>query len=153
MTHDCDLTLTRDVAHPPEALWRAWTTPDLLVQWFCPKPWVLTAADLDVRPGGRFNSVMEGPGGERIESVGCYTEVVEYSRLGFTDALSEGWRPTGTPFMTAIITFAPTPTGTRYTATALHADPDTRKRHEDMGFHAGWGTALDQMIELLEKTT
>ena len=113
MTQELDLILTREVAHPPEALWRAWTTPELLTQWFCPRPWALTEPDIDVRPGGRFNWVMRGPEGERFENKGCYTEVNEARRLGFTDALSEGWRPTGTPFMTAIITFEPNATGTR----------------------------------------
>jgi hypothetical protein len=30
----------------------------------------------------------------------------------------------------------------------MHADAASRKRHEDMGFHSGWGTALDQLISL-----
>ena len=37
-------------------------------------------------------------------------------------------------------------TGTRYTATALHRDEAGRKQHEEMGFHEGWGKALDQLI-------
>lgn len=153
MTTDLDLMLTREVAHPPQALWRAWTDPAQLTQWFCPKPWALTSAEVDLRPGGRFNTMMEGPNGERMESLGCYTEVVENRRLGFTDALSEGWRPAASPFMTAIIEFEPIATGTRYTATALHADTEAKKRHEDMGFYDGWGTALDQMIAMLEEMT
>lgn len=152
MNPDLDLVLTRDVAHPPAALWRAWTEPALLKEWFCPAPWKLAEVEIDLRPGGRYNSVMAGPDGERVDSKGCYTEVIPERRLAFTDALSEGWRPTGTPFMTAIITFEPIGSGTRYTATALHADPDARERHETMGFHQGWNAALDQLITLLERT-
>jgi uncharacterized protein YndB with AHSA1/START domain len=38
---------------------------------------------------------------------------------------------------------------TRYVARALHGDPEARKRHEEMGFHHGWGAALDQLVELV----
>lgn len=151
MTPDLDLVLARQISHSPERVWRAWTEPAQLKRWFCPQPWVLTAADIDLRPGGRFDTVMAGPDGEEITSRGCYTEIVKHRRLAFTDAMTEGWRPAPAPFMTAIITMEPKDGGTYYTATALHADPDARKRHEEMGFHVGWGTALDQMIAMLEQ--
>ena len=50
--------------------------------------------------------------------------------------------------MTGILTLAPEGKGTRYKATILHADEAARKRHEEMGFHDGWGKALDQLVEL-----
>jgi hypothetical protein len=28
----------------------------------------------------------------------------------------------------------------------MHADPDTRRRHDAMGFHSGWGAAFDQLV-------
>ena len=69
-------------------------------------------------------------------------------RLVFTDALLPGYRPSEKPFMTAIITMAPKGKGTRYVATAIHRDEATRRTHEEMGFHKGWGTALDQLVAL-----
>ena len=39
---------------PPDAIWRAWTTPALLMQWFCPRPWSVVECDIDLRPGGVF---------------------------------------------------------------------------------------------------
>ena len=52
--------------------------------------------------------------------------------------------------MTAIISIAPHGAGTRYVATVLHADPAGRTQHEQMGFHDGWGTALDQLVALMQ---
>jgi hypothetical protein len=49
--------------------------------------------------------------------------------------------------MTAVIAMESLGRQTRYTATALHRDEASRKRHEDMGFLNGWGTALDQLVE------
>ena len=47
-----DLLLDREVAPSAEALWRGWTDPELLKQWFCPLPWRVTEAEIDLRPGG-----------------------------------------------------------------------------------------------------
>ena len=47
MTHD--LTLSRHIKVPRAKLWRCWTEPELLKQWFCPKPWGVSHAELEVR--------------------------------------------------------------------------------------------------------
>lgn len=141
-----DLVLERVVDVPPALVWRAWTEPEHLKVWFCPKPWSVSDCEIDLRPGGKFNTVMRSPEGEAFPNAGCYLEVVPQKRLVFTDALQPGYRPAEKPFMTAVITFAPEGTGTRYTAMAIHRDEATRKQHEDMGFHQGWGAALDQLV-------
>lgn len=143
-----DLELKREVAVPPRLVWRAWTEPQLLMQWFTPVPWKTTACEIDLRPGGKFRTVMEGPDGERHDNIGCFLAVEPERLLVFTDALGPGFRPTGGGFMTASVTLEATATGTLYTAIALHKDAETRKAHEDMGFHHGWGTALDQLVAL-----
>ncbi|MGH8588953.1 MAG: SRPBCC domain-containing protein, partial [Gammaproteobacteria bacterium] len=38
-----------------------------------------------------------------------------------------------------------------YTALVLHGDEEARKEHEAMGFHEGWGKALDQLVALVNK--
>jgi uncharacterized protein YndB with AHSA1/START domain len=45
----------------------------------------------------------------------------------------------------------PSGTGTRYIATAIHRDEAGRKKHEEMGFHDGWGTVVSQMVEYIKK--
>ncbi|MGZ5152518.1 MAG: SRPBCC domain-containing protein [Burkholderiales bacterium] len=41
--------------------------------------------------------------------------------------------------------------GTKYTALAIHKDEEGRKKHEEMGFYDGWGTALDQLVAVAKK--
>lgn len=143
------LVLERVVDVRPELVWRAWTEPEHLVRWFTPKPWETVACEIDLRPGGIFSTTMRSPDGETMPTeAGCYLEVVENEKLVFTDALAPAYRPKASGFMTATILLQPEGTGTRYTAIAQHADPDAKKRHEDMGFLSGWGTALDQLVEL-----
>ena len=130
-------------------MWKAWTEPEHLKEWFVPKPWTISEVELDLRPGGIFKTVMRSPEGEEFGNPGCYLEVVEGERLVFTDALEPGFRPSQAPFFTAVVTIEAHEEGTRYVARAMHRDAEGRKKHEEMGFHDGWGTCLDQMVELI----
>jgi uncharacterized protein YndB with AHSA1/START domain len=149
-----DLVLDRFVDVSPAAVWDAWTIPEQLVQWFTPAPWSTVKVEVDLRPGGRMHTVMASPEGEQFPSTGCYLEVVDGRRLVWTSALGPGYRPVPVPegefHMTAIIDIVAEGSGTRYTATALHDTEAARRQHEEMGFHDGWGAALDQMIEMIK---
>ena len=94
-----ELVLDRVMGAPREAVWRCWTDPHLLEQWFCPRPWHVTDAVLELRPGGQFSTVMHGPDGEEFPTMGVFLEVVEGRKLVSTDAFTPGWRPAGKPFM------------------------------------------------------
>lgn len=146
-----DLVLEREVDVAPELVWKAWTTPELITQWFTPAPWTTPVCELDLRPGGLFRTVMRSPEGDENDNIGCYLAVVPNERLVFTSMLGPDFRPI-TPgpdalSMTAIIELEPTASGgTRYRAVVLHDSVDDRKRHEEMGFFEGWGLALDQLV-------
>lgn len=143
-----DLVLERVVDVPPELVWRAWTEPEHLKRWFTPAPWTTVDCRIDLRPGGVFSTTMRSPEGEvQPASAGCFLGVERERRLVFTDALGPGYRPNKEPFMTAVILLKPEGGGTRYTAIAMHADEASKRRHEKMGFHSGWGKALDQLVE------
>jgi len=146
-----ELVLTRLIDVPREKLYRAWTDPELLKQWFAPLPWTTTRAELDLRPGGSNLIVMRSPEGEEFPNRGIYLEIVENERLVFTDAYTSAWEPSAKPFMTAIITFEDEGGRTRYTARALHWTAEDRQAHETMGFHEGWGRCADQLAALAAK--
>ena len=145
-----ELVLSRIINAPRAKVYKAWTDPELLRQWFAPLPWKTPRAELDVRPGGSNLVVMAGPDGNEFPNRGVYLEVVENERLVFTDA----YRRVGA------------------LGKALHdRDPDVRgdagkdpvhrrvrhwsvadrETHEKMGFHAGWGKCADQLEALVAK--
>lgn len=142
------LAFSRVVPLSPEFLYQAYTDPELLKQWFCPKPWRVSAARLDPKPGGAFCNVMEGPNGEKVEHIGVYLEAVPGSKVVFTDAYTPGWKPNSGLFMTAVVTFTPEVGGTRYTARVEHWTDEAEETHAKMGFFEGWNKALDQLVEL-----
>jgi len=152
-----DLVLERVVDVPRELVWKAWTTPEYLMKWFTPEPWKTVECEIDLRPGGLFRTVMRSPEGVDHPNIGCYLEVVENEKLVWTDALEQGYRPSNKPsdclvefYFTAVISMEPHKSGTKYTVIALHGSEDGRKKHEEMGFHEGWGTTLDQLVAFVK---
>jgi uncharacterized protein YndB with AHSA1/START domain len=144
-----ELVLTRFIVAPREKLFRCWTDPELLKQWFVPKPWTIARAEVDVRPGGSSLIVMRSPEGQEMPNPGVFLEVVKNERLVMTDAYTTAWVPSAKPFMTAIVTFEDLGGGkTRYTARARHWTAEDRETHEKMGFHEGWGICADQLAAL-----
>lgn len=144
-----ELKLDVTLDAPRAAVWRCWTEADLLMQWFCPKPWRASQADLAVRPGGRFNVVMSGPEGERFDNEGAYLEVAPQTKLTFTDAYREGFIPAEKHFMTGFVELSDESNGgTRMIWGARHASETDTKQHLEMGFRDGWKAAAAQLEEL-----
>jgi uncharacterized protein YndB with AHSA1/START domain len=97
---------------------------------------------------------MQGPEGPGFTNTGCWLQVVDNELLAWTGTLGPGFRPqakelfAAVPFMmSAIIALEDAGGGTKYTAIVRHGDVASRQAHEQMGFHDGWGKALDQLVE------
>lgn len=148
-TSDRDLVLTRIIDAPCEKVFRAWTAPELLKQWFAPRPYTTPVAELDLRLGGANRIVMRSPDGNDIPCGGVYLEIVKNERLVFTDAYTKAWEPSEKPFMTVILTFEDRGGKTQYTARVRHWTVADRETHEKMGFHEGWGQCADQLAEVV----
>ena len=144
-----DLEISRVLRVPRELVWQAWSDPAHLKEWWCPKPWTTEVRAFDLRPGGAFHTFMRGPDGGTSDNPGAFLEVVPQSRLVWTSALLEHWRPAADPWMpmTAYINLSDEGEHTRYVATVLHKDKATRDQHEAMGFFDGWGTCITQLEE------
>jgi uncharacterized protein YndB with AHSA1/START domain len=147
-TEGSDLILTRVIDAPAAKVFRAWTEPELLKQWFAPAPWTTPAVETDVRPGGSSLVVMRSPEGAEFPMRGVYLEVVQNQRLVFTDAYREAWEPAEKPFMTVIVTLEEADGKTEYTARVRHWTEADREAHEQMGFHVGWPICAEQLAAL-----
>jgi uncharacterized protein YndB with AHSA1/START domain len=148
---DRELVINRLIDARREKVFRAWTEPELLKQWFAPLPYTTPVAEVDVRTGGANFMVMRGPDGKDMPLRGVYLEVVKNERLVFTDAYTKAWEPSEKPFMTVVLTFDDVGGKTNYTARVLHWTVADREAHEKMGFHEGWGQCADQLEALVAK--
>ena len=150
---ETDLVVERVLNAPRHLVWKAYTTPEHLMKWWCPKPYETPACEMEVWPGGKFYTKMAGPDGFEFEGTGCFLEVVEGEKIVWTSALRDGYRPNApTPggfVFTAIVTLSDAGNGkTLYHVVAMHADPDGAQKHATMGFNEGWGTAAEQLGEV-----
>lgn len=88
MNPDLDLTLSRVIRGPRELVWRAWTQPSRLEQWWVPAPALARVDRLEVRPGGAFVTRMSEDGVEFVPHIdAAFLVVEELERLVFTNAI------------------------------------------------------------------
>ena len=144
--HELSFELILDA--PVEKLFRCYSDPNLLKQWFAPKPWTIKSTDIDFRPGGKMAFVMASPEGQEFPNAGLYLDIVPNKRIVTTDAVTPDFQPSG-PFMIAEVTFEDLGNGkTKYRAVARHWTEETKQQHVAMGFEPGWTQTARQLEEL-----
>ena len=152
MNHSYELVLIREIPVTPNQVWQAWTQPEILMQWWTPKPWRTVECDIDLKIGGRFYTRMQGPNGEDVPGEGCILNFEKNKSFAWTDCLLPGFQPAPEPFMSAVLTVeAIDNNNSRYVAMVYHKDEASKKQHEEMGFFDGWGTALQQMVTVAKE--
>ena len=147
---ETDLRIERHMKARAETIWRCWEEPSLFKQWFTPPTVEVAKVENILQPGGRAFVEMKLPDGALVPNEGCFLHVDRPHLLVYSDALTTGYRPATEPFMTAIVETIEGADGTLYRATVLHADRNARRKHEEFGFHDGWGTTLDQLSRLVQ---
>lgn len=148
-----ELSISRLIDAPPAKVWKAWSRPEHLANWWIPEPIECKVTKLDLRPGGGFETLMrEGEEEFKPHVEACFLEVVPEQRLVWTTTLSEGWRP-AEPWLalTAIISFLEEDERTRYSARVMHKNGADSRKHLELGFEKGWGTTIDQLAAFVEK--
>lgn len=148
-----ELNISRFINAPPSLIWDALTTPEHLAKWWIPAPIECQVVKLDVRPGGAFETRMrEGVGEFQPHVEGCFLEVLPEARLVWTTVLTAGWKP-AEPWLalTAIVELEAKGRGTQYSSRVLHKNAADSGKHEEMGFHDGWGTVIEQLAAFTER--
>ena len=138
------LTLTRDYAAPPGRVWRAWTDPEALKQWWAPAAGgAVSVAELDVRVGGRFRICFGGPDGNDHECAGVYQEVAKPNKLVFTWS----W-PRSTPERESLVTILFNARGSGTGLVFKHERFFDEKARDD--HKRGWSGLLDKLDRFMK---
>jgi uncharacterized protein YndB with AHSA1/START domain len=87
-----DLVIERVFDAPRELVWKAWTDPQMAMQWWGPKDFTAPACKIDLRVGGTCLFAMQSPefnDGQPVYSTGTYKEIVPPERLVVTDSFAD----------------------------------------------------------------
>ncbi len=140
------INITRAFDVPREAVWDAWTQPELFAQWYAPDYFTIPVCELDVRPGGKIRIDMKGPDGTVYPSSGEFEEVAKPERLAFTNSpLDSEGKPLFEVLHTLVLTEAAGKAELNLTSRVLSAGPAAAP------FLAGMEAGLNQAIEKLEQ--
>ena len=155
-------TLTKDIANkkirvvrefdaPVDQVWRAWTEPELLDQWWAPKPWTAHTGSMDFREGGKWLYYMQGPDGEKSWCRADYETIEKGKRYTGTDAFCDekGNVNTDFPQMYWDVQFTPSNGGTRVEVELTFASEADLNKILEMGFQEGFAAAHGNLDELL----
>lgn len=138
------LTLTRIFHAPPALVFRAWTDPAHLAEWWGPKGFTLPFCEIDFRPGGAYRVCMRSPEGEDYWVGGVYLEIIEPKRLMFSWSHEEdGGRRGHETHVTVTLEEWQGKTKLTLTQSVFESEAD-RTEH-----NAGWSDSLDRLADYL----
>ena len=83
---DKQILITREFEAPKELIWKAWTTPELVKQWWHANRGEVTVAEIDLRVGGTWRYVSVTDDGFEVAFHGEYREIEPYDRIVSTEA-------------------------------------------------------------------
>lgn len=143
LTDETTLVVMRVIKTSPEALFDAWTKPEVLARWWGPEGMTTPEYEMDVRVGGAWRTVMQSQAGDRHIVSGIYRTIERPRRLAFT----WGWtQPDGSRGHETVVelTFQPVGDGTRMVLTqSAFETAEQRERHNH-----GWNSSFNDLERL-----
>ncbi|MGA7750014.1 MAG: SRPBCC domain-containing protein [Gallionella sp.] len=149
-----DLVITRIFDAPRALMWKAWTDPKQVAQWWGPHGFTNPLCEWDARPGGAILVHMRGPAGSAFDMVmpmkGMFHEVTAPKRLVFTSTALED--AAGNPQLETLntITFEEYNGKTRLTLNAKVVKAMPAAAGAISGMEQGWSQSLERLDALLQ---
>jgi uncharacterized protein YndB with AHSA1/START domain len=144
-----ELVITRLFNAPRSLVFKAWTDPKHVAQWWGPSGYTNPVCELDVRPGGAIYIEMTGPDGIMIPNKGVFHEIVEPERIVFMTKAFEDEE--GNPRLQVLntVTFVERDGKTELTMRALVIKETSEVAASLAGMEQGWNESLDRLAESL----
>ncbi len=147
LTAERSVTITRVIAAPRDKVFKAWTDPKLLAQWWGPHHFDNPRCEIEARPGGKIHIDMRGPDGTVYPMTGTVHEVVAPARLVFTAIAEDNG---GNPHLESHteVTFEDVGGKTKVTVVAKAKGFSPAAPQMLGGMEAGWTQSLEKLDAL-----
>ena len=138
---DTQILITREFNAPKHLVYRAWTTPELIKQWWSGERGKVTSVEVDLRVGGKWRYVMIANAGFEVAFNGEYREIVPNERIVSTEVFE------AMPDDYAVDTLTLIEHDGRTTLSVLvqHNSKEARDGHIESGMEGGLQEALDKL--------
>lgn len=134
-----------------DLVWAAWTEPEILDQWWAPKPWKSVTKSMNFEEGGRRLYAMIGPEGEEHWALADYASISPKTNFKFQDAFCDNQGKINEDFPRSDwnVNFAELEDSTIVTVEITHQNLADLEKIIEMGFKEGFTIALDGLDEIL----
>jgi uncharacterized protein YndB with AHSA1/START domain len=143
---DDQILITREFDAPKHLVYKAWTTPELVMRWWSGQRGQMTLVEIDLRVGGKWRYVMEAPGGFEVAFHGVFHEIVPNERIVTTEVYEGAEAPEGDDVLN-IVTF--TEVDGRTTLELL-VEAGSREIR-DIIVNSGMEVGMQEQMDLLEQ--
>lgn len=145
------LVAVRKFEAPVEKVWKAWSNPDILCQWWAPSPYRCTIDEMIFEEGGYWIYNMEGPEGDAYRGRMDFLKMQEHSGFKAEEYFCDenGDKAGDIPPMHLDVKFEFKDSATIVTATYTYASAEAFQQMVQMGAAEGWELSMGQLEELL----
>ena len=141
---DREVVLTRVFEAPRHLVFDALTQPELLKRWFGPRGWSLAVCQVDLRVGGKWRYILQGPDGRQMGMSGEYREIARPDRMVHTESFDDY------PGLAEVTTVLTEVDGkTILTASQICESKEIRDAIIETGMEHGAAETYDRLAELL----
>ena len=146
------VNVTREFGANLSLVWEAWTNPEILDQWWAPKPWKTETVTMDFREGGTWLYYMQGPEGERHYCKNDYIKIEIEKMFSGLDAFCDENGKTNEQFPRTewVNHFNQNGNTTTVTIKAQYASLEDLEKIIAMGFKEGFTMALENLDHYFE---
>ncbi len=141
--------VTREFNAGLSLVWDAFTTQELLDQWWAPKPWASKSKYMDFKVGGRRFYAMVSPEGQEFWSVQDYTSISPKTNFKMMSAFADKDENADLPGSDWDLSFSETDGITKVAIVITNESLERMEKMIEMGFQGGFTMTLDYLAQLL----
>ncbi|WP_462248751.1 SRPBCC family protein [Ferruginibacter sp.] len=130
-------------------VWDAFTKPEILDQWWAPKPWASKTKVMNFEVGGRRFYAMVSPEGQEHWSVQKYSSITPKTNFKFLNAFADANENPALPGSEWDLTFSEQNGTTKVSVTIYNESLERMEKMIEMGFKEGFSATLKNLEELL----